>query len=77
MLILRPSNSGLKRLINIQKCRSSTKLDHCAFHTKGRSLNRIFSSSERIEKKNRINDIYLSQKIGMLKSFAKIVAIAK
>ena len=30
MLILRPSNSGLKRLINIQKCRSSTKLDHCA-----------------------------------------------
>ena len=31
MLILRPSNSGLKRLINIQKCRSSTKLDHCAF----------------------------------------------
>ena len=30
MLISRPSNSGLKRLINIQKCRSSTKLDHCA-----------------------------------------------
>ena len=29
MLILRPSNSGLMRLINIQKCRSSTKLDHC------------------------------------------------
>ena len=33
MLILRPSNSGLKRLINIQKCRSSTKLDHCALCT--------------------------------------------
>ena len=33
MLILRPSNSGLKRLINIQKCRSSTKLDHSAVHT--------------------------------------------
>ena len=30
MLISRPSNSGLKRLINIQKCCSSTKLDHCA-----------------------------------------------
>ena len=30
MLISRPSNSGLKRLINIQKCHSSTKLDHCA-----------------------------------------------
>ena len=30
MLILRPPNSDLKRLINIQKCRSSTKLDHCA-----------------------------------------------
>ena len=30
MLILRPTNSGLKRLIYIQKCRSNTKLDHCA-----------------------------------------------
>ena len=29
MLILGPSNSGLKKLINIQKCPSSTKLDHC------------------------------------------------
>ena len=30
MLISRSPNSGIKRLINIQKCRSSTKLDHCA-----------------------------------------------
>ena len=30
MLILRPSNSGLKKFINIQKCPFSTKLDHCA-----------------------------------------------
>ena len=32
MLILGPSNSGLKKLINIQKCPSSTKLDHCALY---------------------------------------------
>ena len=30
MLILRPKSLKLKRLNNIQKCRSSTKLDHCA-----------------------------------------------
>ena len=34
MLISRPSNSGLKRLINIQKCRSSTKLDHCGLDSR-------------------------------------------
>jgi hypothetical protein len=37
MLILGPSNSGLKKLINIQKCPSNTKLDHCALH--GRKFN--------------------------------------
>ena len=42
MLILRPSSSGLKRLINIQKCRSSTKLDNCALH----GLYSISNSSE-------------------------------
>ena len=31
MFILGPSNSGLKKLINIQKCPSSTKLNQCAF----------------------------------------------
>ena len=30
MLILDQQNLDLKRLINIQKCPSSTKLDHCA-----------------------------------------------
>ena len=30
MLILRPSNSGFKEIINIQKCGSSTKVDQCA-----------------------------------------------
>ena len=30
MLILDQQNLDLKRLINIQKCRSSTKVDHCA-----------------------------------------------
>ena len=29
-LALRPKIPELKRFINIQKCRSSTKLDHCA-----------------------------------------------
>ena len=29
MLILDQKNLDLKRLINIQKCRSSTKVDHC------------------------------------------------
>ena len=44
MLISRPSNSGLKRLINIQKCRSSTKLDHCGMQAKCDLLvNKIFA----------------------------------
>ena len=34
MLILRASNSGLKRLINIKKCRSSTKVDHCVMESR-------------------------------------------
>ena len=29
MLILDHQNLDLKRLVNIQKCRSSTKVDHC------------------------------------------------
>jgi hypothetical protein len=32
MLILRPSNSYLNRLINIQKCPSSSKINHCAMY---------------------------------------------
>ena len=37
MLILGPSNSCLKKLINIQKCPPSTKLDHCGVLWKSES----------------------------------------
>ena len=50
MLILGPSNSGLKKLINIQKCPSSTKLDHCGMVGKKESLFDFFLRTLRIEK---------------------------
>ena len=42
MLILDQKNLNLKRLINIQKCHSSTKFDHCAI--KGRQKKLTYSN---------------------------------
>ena len=53
MLILGPSNSGLKKLINIQKCPSSTKVDHCAMVGIKKTfpaLNRYFFMHEKLRK---------------------------
>ena len=42
MLILDQQNLDLKRLINIQKCHSSSKFDHCALRALGSEYLRSF-----------------------------------